>query len=226
MPARRSRCPPTAGSSSSLRLRTSSDRRSWTPSSANSTVATVRSSRNSLNEAAALPLARGSAPHPRSPDRAIRLNDVSLDAPDEELAGLVLRVATGEASKAEVAMFLARHTVARKDDEVQRADGSPSLELRVAVNEVVREIPDEKKRRRRERGHLAVSVKLHRLAPDCHPARDEQAGGERIQARVDSGHEAQVEPGPSGSAANDQDVEQEGDGAQRDYRVEDEEGPV
>src|SRR2546425_12958699 len=36
------------------------------------TVATVRSSRNSLSEAAALPLARGSAPHPRSPDRAIR----------------------------------------------------------------------------------------------------------------------------------------------------------
>ena len=41
----------------------------------------------------------------------LELNDVSLDAPDEELAGLVLRVATGEASKAEGAMFLARHAV-------------------------------------------------------------------------------------------------------------------
>src|SRR5438105_9368597 len=41
----------------------------------------------------------------------LELNDVSIDAPDEELAGLVLRVATGEASKAEGAMFLAQHAV-------------------------------------------------------------------------------------------------------------------
>jgi len=41
----------------------------------------------------------------------LELNDVSLDAPDEELAELVLRVATGRASKAEVAVFLARHAV-------------------------------------------------------------------------------------------------------------------
>jgi len=51
-------------------------------------------------------------------------------------------------------------------------------------------------------------------------------GGERIQARVDTGHEAQVEAGPSGSAADDQDVEQEGNGARRDYGVEDVEGPI
>src|SRR2546427_8931910 len=41
----------------------------------------------------------------------LELSFVSVDAPDEELAELVLRVATGEASKAEVAMFLARHGV-------------------------------------------------------------------------------------------------------------------
>ena len=41
----------------------------------------------------------------------LELNDVSLDAPDEELAEVVLRVATGRASKAEVAVFLARHAV-------------------------------------------------------------------------------------------------------------------
>jgi len=40
----------------------------------------------------------------------------------------------------------------------------PGPELRVAVDEVVREIPDEKKRRRHERGDLAVFVKLDRLA--------------------------------------------------------------
>src|SRR5205823_12625720 len=119
-----------------------------------------------------------------------------------------------------------KHDVAREDDEVQRAHGPSALELRVAVDEVVREIPDEKKGRRHERGHLAVPVKLDRLAPDGHPARHEQAGGERIQARVDSGHEAQVEPGPSGSAADDQDVEQERYRAQRDYGVEDVEVPV
>src|SRR5205814_8714209 len=105
-------------------------------------------------------------------------------------------------------------------------DVSPALELRVAVDEVVGEISDEKKRRRGERGHLAVFVKLNRLAADGYPARHEQAGGERIQARVDGGHEAQVEPGPSGSAADDQDVEQEGQGTQRDYGIEDIEGPI
>ena len=116
--------------------------------------------------------------------------------------------------------------MAVEDGEVQRADWSSALEFRVPVDEVVREITDEKERRRRERGHLAVSVKLDRLAPDGHPACDEQAGGERIQARVDGGHEAQVEPGPSGSAADDQDVEQERYRAQRDYGVEDVEVPV
>src|SRR5882762_9165189 len=119
-----------------------------------------------------------------------------------------------------------KHDVAREDDEVYRAEGSSALELRVAMDEVVREIPDEKKARRRERGHLAISGKLDRLAPDGHPARHEQAGRERVQARVDSGHEAQIEASPSGSAADDQDVEEEGYGAHRDYGVEDVEGPV
>ena len=39
----------------------------------------------------------------------LALNDVEVDAPDTELTGLVLRVATGAASKAEVAVFLQKH---------------------------------------------------------------------------------------------------------------------
>src|SRR5207302_8875873 len=38
----------------------------------------------------------------------LELNDVSIDAPDEELVELVLRVATGEESKAGAAVFLDR----------------------------------------------------------------------------------------------------------------------
>ena len=41
----------------------------------------------------------------------LELNDVSIDAPDEKIVELVLRVATGKASKAEVAVFLERHAV-------------------------------------------------------------------------------------------------------------------
>jgi death-on-curing protein len=38
----------------------------------------------------------------------LELNDVSIDAPDEELVGMVVRVATGEESKASAAVFLER----------------------------------------------------------------------------------------------------------------------
>jgi death-on-curing protein len=43
----------------------------------------------------------------------LELNDVSIEAPDEELVALVLRVATGKASKAEVSVFLERYAAAR-----------------------------------------------------------------------------------------------------------------
>jgi hypothetical protein len=38
----------------------------------------------------------------------LELNGVSIDAPDEELVEMVLRVATGEESKAAAAVFLER----------------------------------------------------------------------------------------------------------------------
>jgi death-on-curing protein len=43
----------------------------------------------------------------------LELNDVSIDAPDEELVALVLRVATGTASKAEVSVFLVPYAATR-----------------------------------------------------------------------------------------------------------------
>ncbi|MFL5398564.1 MAG: type II toxin-antitoxin system death-on-curing family toxin [Myxococcales bacterium] len=44
----------------------------------------------------------------------LELNDVSIDARDEELTGMVVRVATGEESKAGAAVFFERHATRRR----------------------------------------------------------------------------------------------------------------
>jgi death-on-curing protein len=44
----------------------------------------------------------------------LELNDVAVDAPDDALGEIVVRVATGAASKAEAAVFLEAHAVKRR----------------------------------------------------------------------------------------------------------------
>jgi hypothetical protein len=101
-----------------------------------------------------------------------------------------------------------------------------ALVARVAVDGVVEHVAHQEHRAAGEGADHQALVQLAAPAADGEEAADQQHAGERVEARVDGGHEREVHREAGHAVLDQREPDQEREGGARDERVEDVEAAV